>query len=171
MALGLSAGPKRPGKVVNGHCSRALEICREAGILVRPTWVPFTPWTTLEDYLGIFEFIEAHGLIDRVDPVQYTIRLLIPPGTTMLKRPELKPHLGPLDQASFYYTWKHPEPRMDRLQKELTAIVEKDAGEGVDPTVTFYRLWEHAAGGRPVGAGAPLAAGRPRAPRLSEPWY
>ena len=150
---------------------RALEICREAGILVRPTWVPFTPWTTLEDYLGIFEFIEAHGLIDRVDPVQYTIRLLIPPGTTMLKRPELKPHLGPLDQASFYYTWKHPDPRMDRLQKGLTAIVEKDAGEGVDPAVTFYRLWEHAAGGRPVGAGAPLAAGRPRAPRLSEPWY
>jgi len=38
--------------------SRALRIIRDAGIAFRPTWVAFTPWTTLEDYLEIFEFVE-----------------------------------------------------------------------------------------------------------------
>src|SRR5262249_13650351 len=62
----------------------AVEVVRAAGIAPRPTWVPFTPWTTLGDYLDMLAFIEEHGLIDHVDPVQYTIRLLIPPGSYLL---------------------------------------------------------------------------------------
>lgn len=47
------------------------EIVRAAGIAFRPTWVAFTPWTTLEDYLDVLEFVEAEGLIDHVDAVQW----------------------------------------------------------------------------------------------------
>src|SRR5207244_10971786 len=61
----------------------ALGICREAGIALRPTWVAFTPWTTLDDYLEVLHFIEANGLIDHVDPVHYALRLLIPPGPSL----------------------------------------------------------------------------------------
>ena len=82
---------------------QALTVVRAAGIAPRPTWVAFTPWTTLGDYLDMLAFIEAHGLIDHVDAVQYTIRLLVPPASYLLKRPEMKPHLGPLNQASFSY--------------------------------------------------------------------
>jgi radical SAM superfamily enzyme YgiQ (UPF0313 family) len=57
----------------------AIKVVRAAGIAPRPTWVAFTPWTTLGDYLDMLAFIEANGLIDHVDPVQYTIRLLVPP--------------------------------------------------------------------------------------------
>lgn len=31
----------------------ALEIVRRAGIALRPSFVPFTPWTTLDDYLEL----------------------------------------------------------------------------------------------------------------------
>ena len=116
---------------------QAVKVVRAAGIAPRPTWVAFTPWTTLGDYLDMLEFIEANQLIDNVDPVQYTIRLLIPPGSYILNRPEMKPHLGALNQASFSYTWVHPDPRMDRLHKEVNALVEKDVHALEDPMVTF----------------------------------
>src|SRR5712691_4004939 len=40
----------------------ALRIVRQVGIAFRPTWVAFTPWTTLEDYLDMLDFIEGEGL-------------------------------------------------------------------------------------------------------------
>jgi radical SAM superfamily enzyme YgiQ (UPF0313 family) len=149
----------------------ALRVVRAAGIAPRPTWVAFTPWTTLGDYLDMLAFIEAHRLIDHVDPVQYTIRLLVPPGAYLLDRPEMKPHLGALDHASFSYRWAHPDRRMDRLQKEVAALVEKDVYAGEDPGLTFYRVWSLASGRSPATVVPALPADRERAPRLSEPWF
>ena len=56
--------------------SRALEIFCSAGIPLRPSLVSFTPWTTLDDYLDVLDFVETEGLHDQVDPVHCTIRLL-----------------------------------------------------------------------------------------------
>src|SRR5262245_20747154 len=151
----------------------ALSIVRDAGIAYRPTWVPFTPWTTLDDYLEMFEFIETGGLIDHVDPVQYTIRLLVPPGSYLVDRPAMQQYLGPLDQASFSYRWEHPDPRMDRLQKDVASLVEADTRANEDPAVTFYRVWALAekVAGHHVCRMPVLRPGRLRAPRLSEPWF
>ncbi len=149
----------------------AVQRLRAAGIAPRPTWVAFTPWTSLGDYLDMFAFIEALGLIDHVDPVQYTIRLLVPPGSYLADRPEMKKYMGPLNEASFSYTWAHPDPRMDRLQKEVAALVEKDVYAGEDPGATFYRVWSLASGRRPGFVVPALATDRQRAPRLSEPWF
>src|SRR5207245_9312891 len=80
--------------------SVALDILRRAGITLRPSFVPFTPWATPDDYLDLLSFIEAEGLIDHVDPVQYTIRLLIPPGSLLLSRPAILPFLRVLDPAA-----------------------------------------------------------------------
>jgi radical SAM superfamily enzyme YgiQ (UPF0313 family) len=149
----------------------AVKLVRAAGIAPRPTWVAFTPWTTLGDYLDMLAFIEEHDLIDNVDPVQYTIRLLVPPGSYLVNRPEMKRYMGPLNQASFSYRWAHPDPRMDRLHKEVSALVEKDVSAGVDAGETFYRVWSLASG-RKLGASASvLLPDRYRAPRLSEPWF
>jgi radical SAM superfamily enzyme YgiQ (UPF0313 family) len=150
---------------------KALKIVHAAGIALRPTWVAFTPWTTLEDYLEVLEFIEANGLIDHVDPVQYTIRLLVPPGSYLADRPAMQPYLGPLDQAAFSYHWDHPDPRMDRLQKAVSKLVEADATAGADPADTFYRVRDLAAGRKSNGVSHRLPRDRVRAPRLSEPWF
>jgi radical SAM superfamily enzyme YgiQ (UPF0313 family) len=151
----------------------ALRIVHGAGIALRPTWVAFSPWTTLDDYLEIFEFVETHGLIDHVDPVQYSIRLLAPPGSDLIDHPAMQPHLEQLEQASFYYRWTHPDPRMDRLHEAVSALVEADAQAGGDPADTFYRIWALAADVRGASALSfrVLPRDRLRAPRLSEPWF
>jgi radical SAM superfamily enzyme YgiQ (UPF0313 family) len=147
----------------------ALEVVRGAGIALRPTWVPFTPWTSRADYLEILDFIEEHGLIDHVDPVQYSIRLLVPPGSYLVDRPAMRPYLGRLDQAAFTYRWVHPDEGMDRLQREVSALIEADAGTGEDPAITFYRIQALARGGDTPELRLPRD--RVRAPRLSEAWF
>jgi len=154
---------------------QALGIVRNAGFAFRPTWVMFTPWTAPQDYFDVLDFVESEGLIDNVDPVQYSIRLLIPPGSLLLSRPAMQPHLGPLIKESFYYEWKHPDPRMDDLHNAVSALVEEAAKENEDPGVTFYRvrgLADSVLGSRgraPVSAN--LQPDRVRPPRLTEPWF
>ena len=152
----------------------ALRIVRDAGVAFRPTWVAFTPWTTLADYVDMLDFVQGEGLIDHVDPVQYTIRLLVPPGSALLESPTMIPHLGRLVREAFHYEWTHPDPRMDDLHRTIAATVERASGEEEDPGVTFYRvrrLAERAAGTERAGQPAALAPGRPRPARLTEPWF
>jgi radical SAM superfamily enzyme YgiQ (UPF0313 family) len=161
----------------------ALDICRNAGIPWRPTWVAFTPWTTLKDYLEVLEFIEENGLIDHVDPVQYAIRLLIPPGSWLADHAETLPHRGALDEAALTYRWTHPDPQMDQLQREVSQLVEKAAGAKEDSLTTFYRVGALAQGRQPeaveaveaveaaMGAMGAPSPGRKLAPRLTESWF
>jgi radical SAM superfamily enzyme YgiQ (UPF0313 family) len=152
----------------------ALSIVRQAGTTLRPSFVAFTPWTSLTDYLEMFDLVEAHDLIDAVDPVQFAVRLLIPPGSALLKLPEVHRFLGPLDQEAFQYQWAHPDPRMDRLHQTVTATVDRAASAGEDVAETFSRLralaWA-AADREPPPPLARRSSERPRAPRLTEPWF
>jgi len=153
----------------------ALLILRGAGISMRPTFVPFTPWATIDDYVDVLEFVESEHLIDHVDPVQYSIRLLVPPGSLLVSRSDSRRWLGRLVQESFTYEWSHPDRRLDELQKQVSGIVEQAAGTGEDPIETFLRIRElaYAARGdalciRQAPAIDPL---RLRPPRLTEAWF
>jgi hypothetical protein len=162
-----------------GHTRRdvftALEAVRSAGIALRPTWVPFTPWAGLGDYREMLDFVEAEGLVDHVDSVQYSLRLLVPPGSLLAGSPAMRPYLGPLVECDFSYAWTHPDPRMDRLQAEVAALVAEAAGRGEDAAATFRRvraLAEAAAGLAPSPTAAPLPpSDRRRPPRLTEAWF
>jgi radical SAM superfamily enzyme YgiQ (UPF0313 family) len=152
----------------------ALAACRAAGLTLRPTWVAFTPWTTLDDYRAMLDFVGDADLVDAVDPVQYSIRLLVPPGSLLLGSPAMRPHLREPVEETFYWRWEHPDPRMDALQGEVAARVAAAAEAGEDAPLTYHRvrmLADRAAGAptRPAPA-APGAAGR-RAPRITEPWF
>jgi radical SAM superfamily enzyme YgiQ (UPF0313 family) len=155
---------------------RALAIVRGAGMSLRPTFVAFTPWTTLDDYLDVCRFIRAHELEDEADPVQLSLRLLVPPGSLLLDAPDIAPFLGPLDEQALSYRWTHPDPRVDRLEADVSALVEAAAGAGEAAMVTFGRIHRLAAeaAGRPDEAPAAIGirrrARRP-APHLTEPWF
>jgi len=153
----------------------ALGVLRQAGIALRPSFVPFTPWATSEDYLELLEWIGLEELIDQVDPIQLAIRLLIPPGSLLLSRSAIRPFLGPLDVGAFTFRWTHPDPRMDALQRDVSALVEQAARSGEDPAVTFGRIraLAYARAGRvvaPTSVRAP-PPDRPIAARLTEPWF
>ncbi len=66
--------------------SEAVVLLREHGIEVRPSWLPFTPWTTVDDLVELVDFVVAHDLVANVDPVQYSVRLLVPEGSLLLGR-------------------------------------------------------------------------------------
>ncbi len=157
----------------------ALDILRGSGITLRPSLVAFTPWTTLDDYLEMFDIVEAQDLIDAIDPVQYSIRLLIPPGSALLVRSgqpaPIEPFVGPLDQAGFQYHWTHPDLRLDQLHQEISSAVENAATCDEDPVDTFHRL--RAIACRLADRAAPAArdasprSDRKRPPRVTEPWF
>lgn len=152
----------------------AVHLLRRHGIEVRPSWLPFTPWTTAKDVADILDFVIGHDLIGNVDPVQYTIRLLLPEGSLLLDRPELAPHLGPYDPDRLTYTWTPADPSMDVLQAELAAIAEAGTARKEPAGATFLEI--NAAvrrtAGQPVLTGAQIPAGSTEArPRLTEPWF
>ena len=160
-----------------GHTRADIEtvvrLTAEAGIALRPTWIAFTPWTTLEDYRELLDFVEAHGLVDAIDPVQYSIRLLVPPGSLLLESAALRPFVGELVADQFYHRWTHPDPRMEALHTEVSSVVAAAADRRDDAALTFQRVRELA--DRKAGAAPrPLVApdvDRRRAPRLTEPWF
>ena len=151
----------------------AVGLVSTAGMALRATWVPFTPWTTLDDYRELLDFVETHALIDAIDPVQYSIRLLVPPGSLLLESPVLRPFLGELVKDQFYYRWMHPDPRMEALHHEVSSTVAGAADRNEDAADTFHRVRELA--DRTAGLGprafAPPAPNRKRPPRLTEPWF
>jgi len=154
----------------------ALAVVREAGIALRPSWVAFTPWTTVEDYLEMLDWVDREDLIDHVDPVQFSIRLLLPPGSPLAELEAMRPHLRGLRPERFSWCWQHPDPSMDRLQAKAADIVRSAAREREDARATFTRLRdaaERAAGRRPAPRSADVlpASPRARAPRLTEPWF
>ncbi len=153
----------------------ALRLTSDAGITLRPSFVPFTPWTSLSDYQELLTFIEAGDLIGHLDPVQLSIRLLVPPGSLLVEHPAMRPFLGPLDADRFTYLWAHPDPRLDRLQQEVADLVAGAAGDHEEAHLTFAKIKARAAAGREDG---PLPLPRPpdrrdkgRPPRLTEPWF
>jgi hypothetical protein len=155
--------------------TRALDILRAAGIAMRPSFVAFTPWTTIDDYVDVLDWVEQQGMIDSVDPVQFGIRLLVPPGSLLLKDPATASAFGPLDQESFSHEWVHPDPRMDRLHVDVTGVVERAAETAEDAVDTFYRIRELAYAGLAGSRVAPWVNRpepyRSKPPRLTEAWF
>ena len=150
---------------------RAVALTREAGIALAPTFVAFTPWTTLDGYIALLERLLELQLVESVPPVQLTIRLLVPAGSYLLKLPGFKEKLKAFDPELLGYPWDHADPRVDRLQQEITAWVARSEQDGVARRDVFAGIWRmaHEAAGRP----APELAGNLGSPipRLSEPWY
>ncbi|HTP51536.1 MAG TPA: CUAEP/CCAEP-tail radical SAM protein [Anaeromyxobacteraceae bacterium] len=161
-------------KLAKGHTRddvfRAFEVCREAGLSLRPSLVPFTPWAGLSDYLELLQVFETEGWLGQLDPVQLSIRLLVPPGSLLLDDPELK--LEGLDEAGLTWRWSHPDPRMDALQRKVAATVASGASRGEDPaalSAEVKSLALAAAGRAHTHVARPFSSAR--APRLTESWF
>jgi len=142
---------------------------REAGIALRPTFVPFTPWTTRDDYADLFHWIARDGLVEHVDAVQLSLRLLIPPGSLLLGNESLKPVLGELDPRALTYRWTHPDAEMDRIQKAAAALVEDGVARGRSNHSIFHDLAGLAVS--ELGELEAVAASPARPPRLTEAWF
>jgi hypothetical protein len=146
--------------------ARAVALLRALGIDVRPSFLPFTPWTTRAGIAELLDFVYHHDLVASVDPVQYTIRLLLPRGSLLLDHPDLAPFLGEWDDRRLTYEWRAADPSVDELQRRLSELVERSTAAG-DDALTSYAKVRAACGMDPVHLST-LTRDRPR---LTESWF
>ncbi|MGN6593712.1 MAG: CUAEP/CCAEP-tail radical SAM (seleno)protein [Terriglobales bacterium] len=144
--------------------SRVLDLTRASGLALNPTFVSFTPWTTPESFAAMLAAIAAHGLVEQVAPVQYGIRLLLPPGSPLLDLPESRAWRGSFDPDALSYTWRGPA---DALCAEVQALVARATKQN-RPRVEIFDAVANLVGGvrRP-----PAAMPRATIPYLDEPWF
>jgi radical SAM superfamily enzyme YgiQ (UPF0313 family) len=156
-----------------GHTARqaadAIALLREHGIEPRPSFMPFTPWTTLDDVRELLDFVAEHDLVGNVDPVQYTIRLLLPEGSLLLDHPDMQRHLGAYDAERLSWTWTAADREVDELQARLAALVEGAAASAEPPALTYQRI--RAAIGAPASEPQIEPGSVEGRPRLTEPWF
>jgi radical SAM superfamily enzyme YgiQ (UPF0313 family) len=165
------------GKLQKGHTRadflRVVEWCRGAGLTLSPTFVAFTPWTTLEGYGDLLRTIESLGLIEQVAPIQLAIRLLVPERSRLLELPEIRAVLDDFDPERLAYPWRHADPRVDRLQQDVMRLAGIRLNAPRSETFETIRSIAH----RHAGVDPPLAEAtrarrdRSTVPYLNEPWY
>jgi len=149
---------------------RVVGLCRDAGVALAPTFVPFTPWTTPEGYLDLLHEIDRLDLVEHVAPIQLAIRLLIPQGSRMLELDDVRAVTREFDPRSLTFPWSHTDPAVDALQAELTRMI------GVRLTMPradlFARIWDVAhERARSSATRQPTLVARAAIPYLNEPWY
>ncbi|MGD0839790.1 MAG: CUAEP/CCAEP-tail radical SAM protein [Candidatus Acidiferrales bacterium] len=146
---------------------------RALGLILQPTFVPFTPWTTLSGYRDLLRVIADNNLVANVPPIQLAIRLLIPAGSRLLELPEVQELVQPFDRAGLAYPWRHADPRVDALGRQVQQIVERSEAAKLSRAEIFATIWRAAAEG--VAAEDSIWQPPPgelaAIPHFDEPWY
>ena len=152
---------------------QVVHVFRELGMILHPTFVPFTQWTTMKSYLDLLRVLYAESLIENVAPIQLGIRLLIPEGSRLLELDEVRGNVGPFDPQSLFYPWKHADPRVDALSETVQAIAADGDRKKESRTMVFERIWKaaHAAAGLEAPSIQTSRTSPAAIPFLSEPWY
>ena len=162
-------------RLAKGHTRqdalRSFAVCEEAGLALRPTFVPFTPWETITGYLDLLDTLERGGWLAQVDPVQLSLRLLVPPGSLLEGDPSIP--FGGYDEDGLGWRWRHPDVRMDTLQRRVADEVAAAAEAHAPPaqTVERVRALALAAAGLAHRHVRVLAPDQRRVPRLTESWF
>ena len=156
---------------------RAVELMRRLGLPLTPTFIPFTPWTTLGSYADLLRAIAELDLVEQVPPVQLSIRLLIPSRSKLLEIPELRDRIGEFDRNALSYRWASEDSRVDELQREIETMVQEQELLGSDRASTFKRACD-LLNRKLLGSETsemlrdmPPRIARAAIPYLTEPWY
>jgi hypothetical protein len=135
----------------------AVEMCRGVGVALSPTFVPFTPWTTAAGYTDLLDQLETLEIVDAVAPIQLAIRLLVTADSALLELSDLRNAVGPFDAESLMWPWRHGDPAVDALQRDVMAIVDSMRDS---PRPEVFRAISARAHGLPVPGSGPPSAGR-----------
>jgi radical SAM superfamily enzyme YgiQ (UPF0313 family) len=153
-------------KLEKGHTRAdfmlAAKLCREAGVTLVPTFVAFTPWTTIDGYMDLLRVVAELDLVGNVAPVQWGIRLLVTWESRLLELQDIQHVIGPFDAKTLTYPWAHPDPRVDLLQQQVMALAGVRAARSREEI--FTTVCELAQ----VNL---ILPSRSAIPYLNEPWY
>ncbi len=177
-------------KLEKGHTRadfvHVVGVFREIGLTLQPTFVPFTPWTTLAKYGDLLETLRDLDLVENVAPIQLAIRLLIPAKSRLLELPDIARMVDRFDENLLVYPWKHADPRVDELAAEVESIAAQAEKQKWSRAQAFEQICEiagtatgapeHLRAAKALATTAPKAAqnapfARTSVPYLNEPWY
>jgi radical SAM superfamily enzyme YgiQ (UPF0313 family) len=150
--------------------ARAVSLCRQSGVTLVPTFVAFTPWTTLDGYVDLLNQIASLELTEAVAPIQLAIRLLITAESALLELPDIREGVEPYDAQSLTWPWRHADRKVDDLQQRVMQQVVVMAGQPRSAIFDAIATIAHeAAGVRRVETAGPTVHDTP--PYLTEGWY
>ena len=163
-------------KLEKGHTRadfiEAAALCRAAGLTLIPTFVAFTPWTTIDGYRDLLDVIEDLDLIEHVAPVQWGIRLLVTWRSRLLELPEIAKSVGPFDSHTLTYPWTHTDARVDDLQRRVMQLAgvrmtqsRRGMFERIKALAHFTSPNDH------IAKSPDTPTARASVPYLNEPWY
>lgn len=155
-----------------------VEIFRDIGLRINPTFVTFTPWTTLHSYVELLEVLAEQNLVDAVSPIQYAIRLLVTASSKLLELDAMQEIIDDFDEEKLVYEWAHPDPRMDQLFERVMAAVQEGVSHGKPRREIFNQVSKLAHDALENSINANSNASAPVValpgtfiPHLTEPWY
>jgi hypothetical protein len=149
--------------------AEAVKVLRSAGIHVRPTWLPFLPWTTPGDLVDIVAFIDHQELWSATDPVQLAIKLLIPRGSLLETHPAVTPHLSGYLPESLTWAWEFQHAEAKALHADLDSIAAEGSDCDAEARDTLSLMRDRIA--RSAGFSFPAMPESAPAPRLTESWF
>ena len=147
---------------------------RELGLILQPTFVPFTPWTSPSSYRELLAVIADQDLIENVAPIQLGIRLLIPAGSRLLELDGIRNTIGHFEASGLVYPWKHADARLDQLSERVQELA--NAGDRLkrSRTETFTQIWRatnELSGENEVSDPRTPKNSMRGIPHFTEPWY
>src|SRR5262249_37429561 len=142
---------------------RAIDLCREAGLVMQPTFIAFHPWMSRESYVEFLRFLEERDLVESLPSIQLALRLLVPAGSKLLGHMDV----GEFDPERLVHPWRHPAAEVDELHQAVHLLVQERSAAGVSRREIFDAVWELAA----EESRATQWTQRAPVPYLTEPWY
>lgn len=161
-------------KLEKGHTRAdfvaAAGLCRDAGVTLVPTFVAFTPWTTIDSYMDLLRVVAGLGLVPNVAPVQWGIRLLVTWDSRLLELPDIRSAVGPFDAKTLTFPWTHADPRVDTLQHQVMSLAGVRAARSREDI--FATICDLAQVNRmPALSAVEVLPSRSAIPYMNEPWY
>ncbi len=145
--------------------------CRDVGLALSPTFIAFTPWTTLDGFARFLDDVERLDLVGTRRPGADDAAAARHLGLASARaRPRSTSSWPASTRRSLTYPWRHPDPAVDALQHDVMALVGVRASAPRPAVFDEVRRLSDAALGRTGRAERPRLA-RAAIPYLTEPWY
>lgn len=145
------------------------KLFRAHGLTLAPTFIPFTPWTTIAGFRELLDTIEDLELTENVAPVQWSLRLLITSGSRLLELHDIQSLIEDFDARGLVYPWRHSNPEVDTLAERVSAIVRSGVAARKTRSEIFYEVWD--AVHDPSAPQDYRLLPRTVIPFLEEPWF
>lgn len=142
------------------------KLFREVGLILSPTFIPFTPWTTVHGFRELLEVVDELDLVENVASVQWSLRLLIPSGSRLLELSDIQRVIGDFDSSALVYPWRHPDSEVDALAERVSRVVRAGVAARESRPEIFAAVCEAASHARSY-----RLMPRTVIPFLEEPWF